>query len=106
MKTLFTLITAAVISASTLANPISQDIDRTVRCFRTPELMALVTKELGEVPIWLGTDSSERADVRTVVVVNPSTSAWSIIEYNDRVACVLAVGEGFSIAAPKRKNSV
>jgi hypothetical protein len=30
-----------------------------------------------------------------VITANPTTNSWSIIQYNEKVACILEVGKGF-----------
>lgn len=51
-------------------------------------------KNYGENPIIMGKTSVGSTVITTL---NPKTSTWTIIEVIDKLACVLAVGEGIKL---------
>jgi hypothetical protein len=66
-------------------------IDKKVVCLKTTEMFASIQSKYGEFPIWHG-DADEGS---IVITANRITNTWSIIQYNEKVACLLAVGEKF-----------
>lgn len=78
---------------STIANAQNnfKDLKKTVQCGPTKEMFALVMKEPHkEIPLWSGLDLNEKTSY--VIFHNEKTGSFSIIEFNDKVACLL--GEG------------
>lgn len=53
-------------------------------------LSALVSKEINESPIWMGTDESEKSEF--ILFVNPETSAFTLVQTTSNVACILGIG--------------
>jgi hypothetical protein len=67
-------------------------VDKEVVCTNTATMFAAVRSTYGEQPIWHG-DAEDESSV--VITANPTTNTWSIIHYNEKVACLLEVGKGF-----------
>jgi hypothetical protein len=42
-----------------------------------------------EQPFWAGTDESSRY----IMLVNEDTGSWSIVQFNNNIACVLGTGD-------------
>lgn len=67
-------------------------VNKEVVCTNTTTMFAAVRATYGEQPIWHGDAESEGS---IVITANPTTNSWSIIQYNEKVACLLEVGNGF-----------
>lgn len=70
-----------------LAEPV--ELNKRVVCDKTAVVFHSLLKDHGERPIWVGVSKEDS----TVVVSNPRTGSWSIVLFNDKVACVLEAGE-------------
>jgi len=78
----------------TVANAQVIESTMTVTCGNTPlVLKSFDGKDIDEHPIWVGT--AEATNTRTVVLVNKNTQTWSIVQFDNKIACVLGVGEGY-----------
>lgn len=83
------LIALLLLPATVIAQTVN--VDKSVACNHTEVIMDVLTNNSGEAIVWGG-----KATKSTVVVmVNPTTGSWSIVQLNDKVACILEVGEGF-----------
>lgn len=67
-------------------------VDKAVVCLKTATMFAAVRNTYGEQPIWHGDVESEGS---IIITANTTTNTWSIIHYNEKVACLLGVGKGF-----------
>jgi hypothetical protein len=79
---------------STFANAQSQPpvtIQKKVVCSSISDVVRMIMNEpYTELPIWNGLDSDKKA--RYSLFHNQKTNTFTIIEFNDKVACIL--GEG------------
>lgn len=48
----------------------------------------LISVPYNEQPVWSGKDSSSRY----VMLLNRKTGTWSLVQFNDKAACVLGTG--------------
>jgi hypothetical protein len=46
-----------------------------------------------ESPFWVGKDEKSRY----VLMVNEKAKTWSMVQFNDQVACILGTGEGHTL---------
>lgn len=79
---------------STIANaqPTFKELNKKVFCTSPEALFSLITgSEYKEKPFWNGSSIDEKSNF--VIFHNEKTGTFSIIEFNDKVACLL--GEGF-----------
>lgn len=67
-------------------------VNKEVVCTKPSTMFAAVRSEYGEQPIWHGDAEGEGS---IVITANTTTNTWSIIHYNEKVACLLEVGKGF-----------
>ena len=51
----------------------------------------LSQSQFAEQPFWQGQDQNED---HVVLLVNKQTKTWTLIEYNDKNACILSSGDG------------
>jgi len=74
-------------------------VNKEVVCTKTSTMLAAVRNMYGEQPVWHGDAESEGS---IVITANPTTNTWSIIQYNEKVACLLEVGKGFRFRDTKK----
>ena len=82
--------------ASTIANAQIFESKKPITC-GTAKIMlkSLTDPEINERPIWIGT--SEDSKTRTIIFVNNTTLSWTVLQLDDKIACVLNTGEGYSL---------
>jgi hypothetical protein len=69
-------------------------VKKTVVCDSSVRIFEQLTKEFGETAQWTGASPEQSTSV--VLTVNAKTGAWTLVEYKDNWACILAVGENSS----------
>ena len=67
----------------------------------TTEAMFLILKgqDYEEKPVWLGKGDGQAPNYS--LLVNPETKSWTIIQFNNDVACVIGAGEDHTFAKKK-----
>jgi hypothetical protein len=58
----------------------------------------LENKERNQKPFWIGHSTSN--EIFYGVIVNERTGSWTMIEFNDKYACVLGTGEKNRLTLP------
>ena len=71
-------------------------VEKPVICGETKDVIAEVV-EFKELPIW----GSQLADSKIALFANPETETWTMVQWNDAVACVVEVGKGYFLKDPK-----
>ena len=68
------------------------EIQRKVVCEETPRLLAQLSNQYKESPMWIGKleDTAKYA-----MFTNPQTKSWTFIQVTPRVSCILALGDDF-----------
>lgn len=95
MKKLLLMI---LLSSSVYAEPVT--IEKPVICDATETVFKSLSGEnYQETPIWLA--SSTEKLVNYSLWVNVSTKTWTIVQFNKNIACILGVGESYSIIGKK-----
>jgi len=74
-------------------------INKEVFCTNTTTMFSAVRTMYGEQPIWHGDAEGESS---VVITANPTTNTWSIIHYNEKIACLLEIGKGFRFRDTKK----
>lgn len=74
-------------------------VKKEVVCTKTTTMLGALRNTYGEQPIWHGDAESEGS---IVITANPTTNTWSIIQYNEKVACLLEIGKGFQFRDTKK----
>jgi hypothetical protein len=78
------------ISSVVVAQPIV--IQKPVTCTETKMLLqGLTSSDYKETPAWLGIEPGAEVS-KYSVFVNQKTKTWTIIQFNDKIACVLGTG--------------
>lgn len=68
-----------------------QTLNKQVVCEDTATVLKTITEEYKETPQWYGPNVQNNTTV--MLTVNMTTGAWTMIEFNKVMACVIAVGE-------------
>ncbi len=86
----YLLFLTLLISSLAAAQPII--IQKPVTCVDTKTLLqGLIGSNYKETPAWLGIEPGAEVP-KYSVFVNPQTKTWTIIQFNDTIACVLGTG--------------
>ena len=86
----YLLLLALLIPNLLVAQPLT--IQKPVTCVDTKMLLqGLSNSDYKEKPIWSGTQSDATLSQYSVFV-NQQTRTWTIIQFNDTIACVLGTG--------------
>jgi hypothetical protein len=72
-------------------------IDKPVVCAETKFLMSEILESYDETPIW----GSELEDSRVGLFVNSKSKTWTIVQWNNEVACILEAGKNYILRLPK-----
>jgi len=90
------LITLALVAVTTVALAEPRRLNKPVVCEDTQLVLRSITEEFKETPQWQGYNPQQGTS--TVLTVNLTTGAWTLIEYTATTACIIAVGENASSA--------
>jgi hypothetical protein len=82
------LLGVLLLPAVAVAQPVT--VEKPVQCEKAETIIkGLISSEYREQPVWVGQDDKSRYSV----FANPKTGSWTLIQFNDRIACVLGAGE-------------
>jgi hypothetical protein len=85
-------------SGSVWAEPAT--IKKPVICDNTDAVIkALSGENYQEKPVWLG--ASDEKLVNYSLWVNTSTKTWTIVQFNNDIACILGTGEAYTTIGKK-----
>jgi len=80
-----------LLTGSLFAQPVT--IQKPVECVDTETLFrGLIGSDYKENPIWLGIQSGVSLPKYTLFV-NEKTKTWTLIQFNEKISCVLGTGE-------------
>jgi hypothetical protein len=94
-----TTITAGVLFLLPTLVLSQQVVQKPILCDETSKMLPYFEKEHGEKPTWIGKARKEE-EGWFVVMKNPSTGTWTLIQYNAVVACLL--GDGTQSLDPEK----
>jgi hypothetical protein len=94
---------AALVLISSVAHAQLSEYDRRLTCGETRFVITALTKAAQEKPIWSGTDPE--TGTQTMILQNTRTLTWTVVQYDQKMACVLHSGTGFRILADSFKES-
>lgn len=84
------ILIAAVLVINVYAQPTT--LQKQVVCDETKTVMEILTgKEYKEQPFWIGTDKQSKY----VLMTNEKTGAWTFVQFNENIACMLGTGEHY-----------
>ena len=92
------LLSLLTIGLAATAQPVTTK--KEVYCDKTEDLISVLKSEkFEEAPIWLGKGDSKAPNYS--LFVNPETRSWTIIQFNNELACVLGSGESYKTITKK-----
>ena len=94
---------AVLVLISSVAHAQLSEYERKFTCGKTQFVISALTKNAQEKPIWAGTDPE--TGTQTMVLQNTRTLTWTVIQYDQAMACVLQSGTGFRILADSFRES-
>ena len=96
-----TTITAGVLFLLPTLALSQQVVQKPVLCDATSKMLPFFEKDYGEKPIWIGKSRKEE-EGWFVLMQNPKTDTWTMIQYNAEVACLL--GDGAQSMDPEKST--
>ena len=94
---------AALVLISTIAHAQLTEYERKLTCGKTQFVISILTKNAQEKPIWAGADL--QSGTQTLILQNNKTLTWTVVQYDQDMACVLQSGIGFRILTDSFKES-
>ena len=85
-----------LISSIAHAQPII-DLNKAMKCSDPQKVMKYFADTHKEAPVWVGKTVHNS---HITLLTNPRTGSWTMIEYDDKMACVLGAGEDQSSSKP------
>jgi len=92
MAFLFCLI-SSIAGAQEIVN-----LNKVMKCSEPQKVMNYFVDTHKETPVWVGKTVHNS---HITLLMNRETRSWTMIEYDDRLACVLGAGEDKSGSSPK-----
>jgi hypothetical protein len=77
----------------------STTVEKPVVCNWTSVVLDTLREKYQEEPVWLGKDAKSQY----TLFVNQKTGAFTIVQFNNEIACILGAGES-SINLPNKSN--
>ena len=74
------------------------DLQKSLKCSDAQVVMNYFVDTHKETPVWVGKSVH---NTHITLLVNKETRAWTMIEYDTRLACVLGAGEDRSSSSPE-----
>jgi hypothetical protein len=97
MKHILIFLTSLV-CLTVIAQPMTTK--KEVYCDKTDKLLLILQDEdYQETPIWFGKGEGKTPNYS--LLVNQKTKSWTMIQFNNDIACVIGTGEGFNLLNKK-----
>lgn len=94
---------AALGLISAVAHAQLSEYERRFTCGKTQFVISALTQTAQEKPIWAGTDPQTKT--QTIILQNTQTLTWTVVQYDQDIACVLQSGTGFKILTDSFKEA-
>jgi len=94
---------AALALISSVVHAQLSEYERRFTCGKTQFVISALTRNAQEKPIWAGTDP--QSGTQTMILQNTQTLTWTVVQYDQTMACVLQSGTGFRILTDTFKES-
>ena len=88
---------------SSIAHAQLSEYERKFTCGKTQFVISALTQNAQEKPIWAGADL--QSGTQTIILQNNKTLTWTVVQYDQDMACVLQSGTGFKILTDSFKES-
>ena len=76
---------------ATTAHADVYEMRKRIICDARAEIFTRLAEDYEEQPVWMGHSPAQTTDL--VLTANVKTGSWTLVEYTESWACVLAVGE-------------
>lgn len=77
------------------AQPVT--VEKPVICDKIKTIIEVLSgSKYSEQPFWIGQDETSKY----VMMVNEKTSTWTLVQFNDQIACILGSGENHKVVNP------
>jgi len=93
----------ALVLICSIAHAQLSEYERRFTCGKTQFVISALTQNAQEKPIWAGADP--QTGTHTMILQNTQTLTWTVVQYDQTMACVLQSGTGFKILADTFKES-
>ena len=80
------ILAVLLLPALAYAQPVT--VEKSVICDTPKTVIEALSGKHQEKPFWVGSDEKSRY----VMMVNEETGTWSMVQFNDKIACVLGTG--------------
>lgn len=80
------ILAVLLLPALAYAQPVT--VEKPVICDTPKKVIESLTGTHQEKPFWIGNDGKSRY----VMLVNEDTGTWSIVQFNNNIACILGTG--------------
>lgn len=74
------------------------DLQKPLKCSDAQSVMNYFVDTHKETPVWVGKSVH---NTHVTLLINQETRSWTMIEYDDRLACVLGAGTDKSSSSPE-----
>jgi hypothetical protein len=92
------LLGVLLLPALALAQPVT--VEKPVVCEKTEKVIESLQKgQYKENPAWIGYDDKSRY----ALFANEKTKTWTMIQFNETIACIIGVGEGSKLVFSRPK---
>ena len=89
------LLGVLLLPALATAQPVT--VEKPVICDKIKTIVEVISgSKYSEQPVWVGQDDTSKY----VMMANEKTGTWTIIQFNDQIACILGSGENHRIVNP------
>lgn len=101
MKKFIIAAAIALVSSFSYAQSKAVEVQKTVYCMETKKMLKYLMEDLKERPILLGEIEDKKEPVTGVVVLfNPLKDTFSVVEFNEDVACLITSGDTVELSLP------
>lgn len=78
-------------------------VEKPVYCSDVKTLIEFLSgQDYREVPSWIGKDESSKF----VLMANEKTKTWTLVQFNNQIACVLGSGTDGAIVRPRSSKNL
>jgi hypothetical protein len=90
------LLALMLITGSVWAEPTI--VKKEVVCASAEDIFkTLSSGDYQEKPVWLGAGTENEPLINYSLWVNTSSKTWTIVQFNNKIACVIGTGENFNL---------
>lgn len=65
-------------------------MEKPVKCGRAPLVLQILEEKYDEKQVWVGVDAQTKSNI--ALLMNRNRTTWTMIQYNNNIACILAAG--------------